>query len=97
MVDVGEMPGTVLAREIAKRGWTQRELASIIKRPPGLISAIIRGKKCITTETARDLEAAFGIIASEWLAIEACYRLSKIRKNRQMKDEIISKRSDQRG
>jgi HTH-type transcriptional regulator / antitoxin HigA len=68
-------PGRILSRELEARGWTQRELAEIIGRPPQTINEIIRGTKQITPETALELSAALGTSAEFWTNLEANYRL----------------------
>nr|WP_290224141.1 HigA family addiction module antitoxin [Trichocoleus desertorum] len=68
-------PGRILSRELEARGWTQKELAEIIGRPPQVINEIIRGTKQITPETALELSAALGTSAEFWTNLEANYRL----------------------
>lgn len=72
-------PGTFLKEELEERGWSQVELAEILARPPRLISEIISGKRAITPETAKGLEAALGTSAQMWMNLEANYQLSKTR------------------
>ena len=45
-------PGRILKRELEARGWTQKDLANIMNRPPQVINEIIKGTKQITPETA---------------------------------------------
>ena len=52
--------GAILRRELAARGWTQRDLAEVIGRPAQAISEIVQGSKRITAETALELAAALG-------------------------------------
>jgi len=72
-------PGEFLREELERRGWSQVELAEILARPPRLISELIAGKRAITPETARGLEAALGTSAEMWMKLEAAYQLSKTR------------------
>ena len=50
--------GAILRRELAARGWTQRDLAEVIGRPAQAISEIVQGSKRITAETALELAEA---------------------------------------
>lgn len=72
-------PGVFLKQELDCRGWSQAELAEILARPPRLISEIVSGKRAITPETAKGLEAAFGTSAALWMNLEAGYQLSRTR------------------
>jgi HTH-type transcriptional regulator/antitoxin HigA len=72
-------PGEFLKQELDCRGWSQVELAEILARPPRLISEIVSGKRAITPETAKGLEAALGTSAELWMKLEAGYQLSKTR------------------
>ena len=67
--------GTILRRELAARGWTQRDLAEIIGRPQQAISEIVQGSKRITAETALELAAALGTSAEVWLRLDAAHWL----------------------
>ena len=73
-------PGRIILREIEARGWTQRDLAAIMGRPEQVISEIIRAKKQITAETARQLAMAFGISPDFWLNLEMQYQLYQVTK-----------------
>lgn len=68
-------PGSILSRELAARNWTQKDLAQIIGRPEQTISAIAKGTKQITPETALELASAFGTSAEFWTNLESNYRL----------------------
>lgn len=71
-------PGDIIREELEARDWTQADLAEIMGRPIQAIGEIVRGKKRVTEETARELELAFGIDAEIWLRNEALYRLHKV-------------------
>lgn len=70
------MPGKLIRRELEERGWTQKQLASMLGRPVQAISEIVNGKKSITPETAIQLGEAFGTSAQFWLYLDAEHRLS---------------------
>ena len=68
-------PGTILKRELDARGWTQKDLAEILGRPPQVITEIIRGTKQNNADTALELGAAFGNAPRVWTNLETEYRL----------------------
>lgn len=68
-------PGERIRELLAKKGWTQDELAQILERPRPTIVNIINGKIAITPETAVSLAQVFGTDAAYWLSLEADYRL----------------------
>jgi HTH-type transcriptional regulator / antitoxin HigA len=70
-------PGDVIREELEARGWTQSDLAAILGRPFQMVNAICNGRKAITPQTARELEAAFGASAEFWMNLEIAYRLHK--------------------
>ncbi len=84
-------PGRILRRELEERGWTQKDLAAVIGRPEQTISAIIRGTKQITPETAIALGRALGTSAQLWMNLESNYRLGKASHDAQA-DEIERRR-----
>ena len=78
--DLAIPPGELLAEELEVRGLTQGELADQMGRPRQTISAIVRGKKAITAETALQLEAALEIPAQLWIGLEGRYQLALARR-----------------
>ena len=76
------LPGRVLSRELEARGWTQRDLAKIMGRPPQVISEIVRGHKQITPDTAIELGEALGTSAELWIGMETNYRLHVARQRK---------------
>ncbi|MGH7499824.1 MAG: helix-turn-helix domain-containing protein [Gemmatimonadales bacterium] len=68
-------PGSYIQDELDDRGWTQDDLAAIMGRPRQAVNEIIKAKKRVTEETAKELEAALGIDAALWMKMEALYRL----------------------
>lgn len=87
-------PGALLKRELDARGWSQRDLAEIMKRPAQAISEIIQGTKQITPETAIELAEALGTSAEFWTNLESRYRLQVAqlkRAKRSSKDNITRK------
>lgn len=67
--------GEFLSDELEARGWSQAEFAELIGRPTQFVSDIMNNKKEITTASAAQFEAATGIRAQTWLAMQSDYRL----------------------
>jgi HTH-type transcriptional regulator/antitoxin HigA len=86
-------PGEIIKMELEERGWSQRDLAEIMGRPPQAISEIIRGAKQITPETALELAQAFGTSAEIWMNLEANYRLQRARRRSGDGESDIATRS----
>lgn len=84
-------PGAILRRELEARGWTQKDLAEIIGRPPQVITEIVRGTKQITPDTAMELAAALGGPADIWTNLETQYRLHLARARHSGGKEIAQK------
>ncbi len=84
-------PGRIILRELEARGWNQQDLATIMGRPEQMISEIIRTKKQITPETARQLAKAFGTTPDFWLNLEMQYQLHQT--NIESKETEIERRS----
>lgn len=72
-------PGEILAVELAARGWSQRQFAAIIGKPPQAVNEILRAKKQITPETALRIAAALDTSPELWINLETEYRLSLAR------------------
>lgn len=68
-------PGRIILRELEARGWTQKDLAEIMGRPPQTINEIVKARKQITPDTACQLAAALGASPQFWLNLESNYRL----------------------
>src|SRR4051812_26656364 len=71
-------PGERIRNEMESRGWTQRDLAKILGRPLPAVNEVIQGKRAMTPEMAIALQGAFGVSATEWLHMEATFRLAQI-------------------
>lgn len=70
-------PGEVLKDELGARGWSQADLATILGRPPRVVSEIIRGKRAISPATASELARPLGTSAQLWLNLGSAYRLAR--------------------
>ena len=69
-------PGEILNEEfLVPMGITQHRLANDIKVSPPRISAIIRGKRSISADTALRLGAYFGVEPQFWMNLQTNYDL----------------------
>jgi HTH-type transcriptional regulator / antitoxin HigA len=73
-------PGDFIREELEARGWSQADLAGILRRPLQTVNQIINGRKRMTPETAVELAAAFGTSPELWLNLETTYRLSQVKR-----------------
>jgi len=72
-------PGEYLEEVLEELGMSKAELARRMGRPATKISAIFKGEKAITPETAMQLEKVVGVPANIWLGMESEYRLALAR------------------
>src|SRR6266446_3595534 len=68
-------PGDFIREELEARGWTQGDLAKIMGRQDSVVSALINGKRSVSSEIADELAAAFGTSAELWTNLQASYDL----------------------
>lgn len=68
-------PGEYVRDELDERGWTQSEFADILGVSESSVSDLVAGKRALTPEMAKALEAALGPSAEFWLNLDAYYRL----------------------
>ena len=66
-------PGEFIKEELEARGWTQGDLARIIGRQDSVVSALINGKRSVSSEIADELASAFGTSAALWTNLQASY------------------------
>ena len=71
-------PGDFLSEELEERGWSQTDLAAVLGRPVTVVSAIIKGKRRITPDTAAGLAAALGTSPEFWMNLDAIYQLDRV-------------------
>ncbi len=72
-------PGEYLEEVIGDLGMSKDELAKRMNRPAPKLSAIFKGDKAITPDTALQLEKVVGVPAHVWTGLEADYRLALAR------------------
>src|SRR3972149_862624 len=69
-------PGEFLEEVLEDLGMGKDELAKRMNRPAAKLSAIFRGDKAITPDTALQLGKVTGVPAHIWTGLEAEYRLT---------------------
>ncbi len=72
-------PGEFLEEVLDDLGMGKEELAKRMNRPPAKLSAIFKGGKAITPDTALQLEKVTGVSANIWTGLESEYRLTLAR------------------
>lgn len=77
--DLAVPPGEYLEEVLFELGMTKDELARRMNRPAPKLSAIFRGEKTITPDTALQLERVVGVPAHIWTGLESEYRLTLAR------------------
>jgi HTH-type transcriptional regulator/antitoxin HigA len=90
--DLAIPPGEYLEEVITELGMTKDELSKRLNRPAPKLSAIFKGEKAITPDTALQLEKVLGVPAHIWSGLEAEYRLvlaktRALQEQKQLKDE----------
>jgi len=85
--DLAIPPGEFLEEVLDDLGMTKDELARRMSRPASKLSAIFKGEKAITPETAIQLEKVVGIPAHIWTGLESEYRLTLAR-NQQIEEQV---------
>ncbi len=95
----GEILGEEFLRPLQHTGLTAASLANAIGVPPNRITAIIKGQRGITGDTAVRLSEFFGNTAKFWMNLQASYALrmaekalpNRVRKNiEEQRAEFVS-------
>jgi HTH-type transcriptional regulator/antitoxin HigA len=68
-------PGEYIADELEALGWSQVQFAEVLGVSDTTVSEIIKGRRSLTPEMAKALEAALGQPAEYWLGLDAYFRL----------------------
>lgn len=89
--DLAIPPGDFLEEVIEDLGMSKDDLAKRMNRPAAKLSAIFRGDKAITPNTAIQLEKVVGVPAHIWTGLESEYRLTLAR-NQHSDEEAHLKR-----
>ena len=89
--DLAIPPGEYLEEVLDALGMTKNELARRMNRPAAKLSAIYKGEKAITPDTALRLERVVGVPAHIWSGLESDYRLTLARMNKDKEQEQLRK------
>ena len=89
--DLAIPPGEYLEEVIGDLGMTKDELAKRMNRPAPKLSAIFKGDKAITPDTALKLEKVVGVPAHVWTGLEAEYRLALARRHHDEEQERLKR------
>ena len=71
-------PGTVLRAELEARGMTANQLALAIRVPANRITAILRGERAVTAETAVRLGRYLDTGAVFWMILQTQFDISVV-------------------
>ena len=87
----GIYPGKIIAREIRKRGLTQRMLADAVGAHFQTLNAIIRGRRQIPTELSFKLDKLFGFEYGTFLVLQGYYLGAQYTEEASMNHPVIRK------
>ena len=77
--DLAVPPGEYLEEVLEELGMTKDVMAKRMDHPAPELSAIFKGEKAITPDTAMRLARVAGVPAHIWIGLESEYRLSLAR------------------
>ncbi len=78
MTRVRTHPGHVLRAELKTRGMSANRLALAIRVPANRITAILRGQRAVTAETAVRLGRFLGTGPAFWMNLQSAYDVSVV-------------------
>lgn len=83
-------PGQVLRAELDARSMSANQLSLAIRVPANRITAILRGERAVTAETAVRLGRYLGTGAVFWMNLQTSYEISVVdaEKGRVIEDEV---------
>ncbi len=82
MARIRTHPGHALRAELEERGMSANQLALAIRVPPNRITAILRGDRAITAESAVRLGRYFGTGAQFWMNLQSQFDVSVVEATR---------------
>jgi len=85
-------PGSFLVEVLEDLGMSKEELAKRMDRPANKLTAIFKGEKAITPDTALQLEKVIGVPAHIWTGLESEYRLALARS--QEKEDLDERKKE---
>ena len=83
-------PGEILADELDELGMTANALAKALSVPANRVTAILKGQRGITADTALRLSRYFGTTPQFWLNLQKSYelRLAEIESGQQIAEVV---------
>ena len=78
MTRVKTHPGQILRAELEARGMSAHRLALAIRVPANRITAILRGERAVTAETAVRLGRYLGTGPTFWMNLQSGYDISVV-------------------
>ena len=83
-------PGVMLRAELDARGMSAHRLALAIRVPANRITAILRGERAVTAETAVRLGRYLGTGPEFWMTMQAFYDIATVNreKGRVIENEV---------
>ena len=90
MTRVKTHPGQILRAELEARGMSANQLALALRVPANRITAILRGERAVTAETAVRLGRYLGTGPAFWMNLQSAYDISVVEsvKGRVIEDEV---------
>ena len=90
MARVKTHPGCMLRAELGARGMSANRLAFAIRVPANRITAILRGERAVTAETAVRLGRCLGTGPAFWMNLQSGYEISVVEsaKGRMIEDQV---------
>ena len=90
MARVKTHPGRMLRAELDARGMTANQIALAIRVPANRMTAILRGERAVTAETAVRLGRYLGTGPASWMNLQSGYEISVVEsaKGRMIEDEV---------
>ncbi len=85
-------PGEMLKDEIESRGISQKKLAAQTGISYTVLNEVLNGKRAVSAEYALLFEAALGIDAGIWIAIQADYNLQVAKQNKTFAQRLVEVR-----
>ncbi len=84
MIDAykGIAPGKIIARNLAKRGMTQRKLAEEIGEHYQTVNAIVNGSRYLTISQSLKMDNALGFPEGFFAIVQTYYQIALAQKNR---------------
>ena len=75
-------PGVLLRAELDARGMSAHRLALAVRVPANRITAILRGERAVTAETAVRLGRYLGTGPEFWMALQSAYDIAAVNREK---------------